>query len=362
MDKSTSKKRITYLDMVKGIGICTMIVVHTFGSFVVSDNKPYFAFFICFFGVFTMAMFLVVSGMLMPITRAETKPLKENFKKKLRTLIIPYFVFSAIYLGIDFFMQPGAFSPQFYLESFISTVTFAGVSVLWYMPALFVSEMLFLYGAGGSQKRKIIFSCSFVVVGLLAMFFSDVCRISLWNENMFLFILGRLVTVVMRSAVCVMFLTIGYWAGVLLKGREKFSILELLAGVAALTLCGLFCMSNGVIDMNTMFFGNMWLYLLYALLGAFGIILICKNIPNIPPINWIGKNSLIIMLTHQDFLILLHAKTFSYWVNQFTVKGKDLILFLVLFAFMAGCEIITVRIFDKAFPFLIGKQDPQKKS
>lgn len=354
-----AKKRITYLDMAKGIGICTMIVVHTFGSFVASDNKPYFAFFLSYFGSFTMALFLIVSGILLVITKAEQKDLKQSMKRKIKTLILPYFVFSGIYLAIDFFMQPGAFSPKFYLDALVSTLTGAGVSVLWYMPALFIAEFLLLFGIRKPGKRKLFFSLLYLGLGLLCMYFSDICRWSLWNENEGLFIVGRLVTVVMRSLVCTMLLMAGYYGGKLLVKREKFSIIELILGILGMTVTGLLCMNNGVIDMNTMYFGNMWLYLCFALLGAFGIVLVCKNLPNIWPITWIGKNSLIIMLTHQDFLVLLHAKTFAYWVNQFTVKGKDIVLFLVLFAFMAVCEILTVRIFDKAFPALIGKSEPK---
>ena len=356
-----NKKRITYLDMAKGIGILLMVTVHTIGALMGTDNKPYYPYILSFNCSFTMALFLVVSGFLLVITKEEEKPLATSMKRKVQTLLIPYLVFSAVFIAISFFLQPGAFDETYYLHVFLSTLTGAGMSVLWFMPSLFIAEFLFLFGV---KKNKIVCSCIYVVAGVAMVLLADVTRLPMWNENIGMYILGRLLTTLMRGLLSTMLLTVGYWGGKLITGRKKkegaksdFCIWELLAGIADLAIVAAFCTWNGSIDMNTMYFGvNPWLYFAFAILGSFGVVLLCKSIPNIMPLTWIGKNSLIIMLTHQDFLILLHARTFAWWLNKYTVHAKDLTLYLVLFLYMAVSEIITVHIFNTSFPFLLGKR------
>ena len=56
------KKRITYLDMAKGVGIILMIAGHLIGSLQAIDNKPYFSSVYQFIASFHMPLFFLISG------------------------------------------------------------------------------------------------------------------------------------------------------------------------------------------------------------------------------------------------------------------------------------------------------------
>ncbi len=171
----TSKQRITYLDMAKGVGIVLMVTGHLVGSLQTIDNKPYFSPLYQWIASFHMPLFFVISGIVLRITREEERDMGHIVYRKAKGLLLPYASFSLIYFVINictciFFPDLLQFSDLW--RYLIYSVTFRGVSVLWFLPALFLGEVVFLWVRKrmGPGRMTVLFS----VTGFLIFFFSPV--------------------------------------------------------------------------------------------------------------------------------------------------------------------------------------------
>lgn len=86
------KKRLTYIDMAKGVGIFCVIIMHSgtlSQKLIVYVSQP------------AMPLFFVVSGMLISCTGEWKKSGRDLIRKKARTLLIPYFWFTCLYFLRD---------------------------------------------------------------------------------------------------------------------------------------------------------------------------------------------------------------------------------------------------------------------
>ena len=140
--------RIEWIDIAKGIGMIFVILGHT----AIPDN------YLKFVLAFNMPLFFFLSGC--------TFKLKDNFfeflKKKIKTLLIPYFVFSIItylfWLVVErrILNDTGMsiFKPiigMFYANNIDGYMIFDGV--LWFIACLFITEILFFAIAKIAKKR-----------------------------------------------------------------------------------------------------------------------------------------------------------------------------------------------------------------
>ena len=130
--------RIGYIDAAKGFGIFLIVLGH------VTRYEPL----VGFLYSFHVPVFFIVSGAFF-----KSVPFADFVRKKLRTLVIPYFVFAALstlyWLIIERRFRDGSVSPL----SVVANVFFmsggpdvyAQNAALWFLPALFVAEILFYW-------------------------------------------------------------------------------------------------------------------------------------------------------------------------------------------------------------------------
>ena len=139
-------KRVEYFDIAKGIGIILVILCHI--EYVPLDIRRYIV-------TFHMPVFFVISGMLMNLTREVDRPLGEILKRKLFNIMVPYLIFSVIFPITDVFRyaHQGIPNPSSALLSDILVgFSMTGISVLWFLPALFFSELIVLAFAKNIKK------------------------------------------------------------------------------------------------------------------------------------------------------------------------------------------------------------------
>ena len=91
-----NNKRIEYIDIAKGLLILLVVIGH------VQQNEP-FTLLKQFIYTFHMPAFFIISGILFDKSRTANKKFFPYVKKKIYTLIIPYFFFE-ILSGIVFYM------------------------------------------------------------------------------------------------------------------------------------------------------------------------------------------------------------------------------------------------------------------
>lgn len=345
-------KRLDYLDMAKGIGIILVVVGHS--TFAADGLLTWIA-------SFHMPLFFVVSGMLMQHTDEEARPITDTIKRKLKGIIIPYACFSIIYMLIDLillWLNPESQAIVEIKRSAIETATFYGISVLWFLPALFIGEITFLF-----IRRK----CSHmvtIIIGIIAAVVVSVVN-PLFNtyyplyKNMFLLWIGYLIIVIFRGAVAYAFLMVGYYIKKYSKEQGGGRFKELFLAVCFLLLNVAISIQNGRVDLHTLVFNQPLLYFLSAVSGSMAVILLCKNIKIWKPLKYLGVNSLIIMLTHLDCRVMITSINLALWVNQFVTRAKSYVLYLCIAVFVTVFELAIIYVVNHYFPFLIGKK-PKK--
>ena len=152
--------RIEYLDISKGIGIILVVLGH------IVYTNPYVMVWI---SSFHMPLFFIISGIMLAIKDFDRMDVHNNIRKKARALVIPYLWFSLAAFLFDIGnVTLGKIDSHTFLVNIISSVTFYGKSVLWFLIALFLAYTYFFI------LRRLTgdaFSIFFIILGAIVAYF-----------------------------------------------------------------------------------------------------------------------------------------------------------------------------------------------
>lgn len=127
------KQRLIYFDITKGFAIFLVVLGHIFNG----------SRFDRWISSFHMPLFFIISGCLLKYNDYKNISLKEFIRKRINGLIIPYIYFSILNTILIFIIN------RFIIEDLIINIlrVLVGQSVyaLWFLPALFISEIIFLF-------------------------------------------------------------------------------------------------------------------------------------------------------------------------------------------------------------------------
>lgn len=356
MKQSVAKtNRLEYLDMVKGIGIMLVVL----GHIVYTEQHIMVWIASCH-----MPLFFVVAGVLLAVKGGDIRDLKYEISRRIKSLIVPYLWFSLIDFILDIGnVLLGKIDSHTFVVNIISSVTFYGKSVLWFLVAMFLAQVYFLI-----LKKKLADRWVVICVILIAAICYG-CKIGLeviYNSNVEKLLITSLVNFArtfVRAGIVLPFFAFGYyiWKFVNYKfvtfgGNDdnKSKAIQLLTGLLLLAINITCAMINWSVDTNNMILGNVALYYIGGFTGSFAIILLCKNLITLRPITYLGRNSLIIMAVHLDCYILwagLKIGMIVYGIIQIAplFVGLSTLITLVI------C-IIPIEIINRFFPFVIGKK------
>lgn len=339
-----TKTRISFIDMAKGIGILLVVIGHS--------EFPSTGL-ITWISSFHMPLFFILSGMLFSHTNALKKDFRTFVKRKARSILLPYAVFSILSILAQAILEFDSF-PEYFYTALLQTVSFYGISVLWFLPVLFFAESIFfLIGKHTSLKGTAITTLGILGITIIGNeLFHRYYQIT--NQYGILF-LSYIIAVLIRIGISLTFLAIGYF---LYKpfAAQKISGTHYLVLSAGFLVLNLFLgFKNGGVDLNQLVFRNYILYYLSALSGSMFLICLCNFLPDTMPLIYLGKNSLIIMATHMNCRFFgasfLVADFFLKLLPQAGLAGYYLIVALC----MALLEFLAITIINRFFPFLIGK-------
>ena len=360
-----SKKRMpkkghkTYLDMVKGIAIFLVVLGHsdTIGPTVNT-----------WLSTFHLPAFFIVSGILMSGKREEELPLKQVLPKKCKRLFVPYFGFSAITAPMILLnILEGHLDWAVMKELLWRTVSFQGYSVMWFLPVLFLAEFFVLLWLKLIVRNRSLQRFAGVILCLLTTILSLLAykgygKVAGLPLNAFW--LGE-IRVVAKAVVAGSFIGFGYLIGTVWAQAEKKwqtcqeKIWYRIGGVClGLLLSGvnLACVSRiRLMDLNNLNVGALPVYLFLGAVGSLGILLICKNIPNIPIVAYYGQNSLIIMCTHLNLPILNTALVHGQYIARHLPGTVIPWWWLVSMAGAMLLELPVILLIHVCCPFLLGK-------
>ena len=352
------KERIGYYDIARGLGIIFVVIGH-----IDTFYMPFRSVVI----TFHMALFFMISGMLFWENHTEERGYLESAKKKFIRIMVPYILFSILSILIEFVRL--ALQEVFYWPHFkaliVSVGSFYGNSVMWFLPALFVSEMLFL----AIRKMKSDFV---TIVSVLCLIVFAVWANTL-NPGGSEF-QQSLYAAMIRGIFCTVFVCAGYY---IRKWIVPLKISGYVYAAAAVVLLGICVKINNInpkVDLRAMYWGEyifatdssvkllsvrVIMYLAGALAGALGVICLCRmldrfgNSPLYKALAFFGSNSLIIMATHLDFHVLHYSMDLAAVLNQLVPGSAWYHAWILVFVFAA--EAVLIKVINKYVPVLAGK-------
>lgn len=351
---------MAYLDMAKGIGIILVVLGH---SNYLPDNV------LTVITSFHMPLFFILSGMLIRHTGEDRRPFRQIILRRLKSIMLPYAVFSVVYLliyGGYFCCVSGSLTPEYIRELAIQAVSLNGMSVLWFLTALFFALLLFFAVHKSFSKRV---SVVVLLGAALSACMSGPSIVGLIPaESLGLQLLSGFLYALLRGTAGAGFLTLG-WAA--MAGFEKadeeaaktasnkFSkkfFIELSAGILCLGLTVPLSLYNGRVDLRYMQFHFFPVYILCACLGTLSVLFICRCLPPLKWLSYLGANSIIIMVTHVDCQYMLLSTRLGELLSSLSPRQSRFLFFAGAALCMTVLELITIYLTNRFVPFLFGRK------
>ncbi|MBN8253923.1 acyltransferase family protein [Priestia flexa] len=330
--------RINWIDTAKGIGILLVVLGHTS----IPSNLESWIY------SFHMPLFFFLSGFLFKESKYPTMII--FLKKKVQTLLIPYFAFSLLtYLFWAVILNNiGASSSKWYIPLigiFYSNGTDQWMlhnTPLWFLTCLFVVELLYysLTKLTLNKTTIVVFLLTSSIIGYLDSLYAPI-RLP-WSID-------------------VAFTALVFFGFGKLLSSKEFKMFNLPSKYKAILIVLLLTINvisiEQKIDMNYNTYGNYFNFYIASFSGIFALLLISQLLPRIGFVSFLGINTLIILSLHK-VLIPIIDKVFSVLMNGFT-PGT-----LMWGVSVSVCTILilipTIMIINKYFPYLIGRTSHSK--
>lgn len=343
--------RINWLDNAKALGIFLVLLGH-------QDITPLAKQWIY---SFHMPLFFFLSGFLFNYKKYIKA--KTFFKRKVATLLVPYFTFAFIAFFFWLFvvrnlsvrggsLQINPLKPFFGIFYSIGVKGYGNPmeEALWFLTCLFVVETIFWFILKFSQKLsstlRVFFLFAVVTIGII---YNNASLVRLpWSIDV--------------ACVALIFYAIGYYfknridSGLTLL-KKASSYKKALVLITFLSLNILFCVLNGRIDMNGLWFNNFILFLASAWMGIAFVLSLSRLVGLNNIISFFGKNTLIIMGLSGVALFCLRGGLYLFSKNLFYFEGMSLWGGIFLSLLQMIILVPAIMIINKFLPFIIGKTE-----
>ena len=333
-------QRNQQLDTLKGIGILTVIVGH------ISINKILNNWIYSFH----MPLFFFISGVVYYISKKVEN--KKFFLKKFQGLIIPYLMFSFItftyWAIIERHLRDsvGITVRHQFLEIFISRGGDRNHEynvVLWFLPCLFMMEIIFdyIYKKLKQNKFILIFMITFSSLGYLLLKF---CHF-------------RLPYSLDTMCVAIPFYSLGFFVAPILDKINANIIKHKIEYVLVLTvISGIISIKYGGSNLNNNIYSNYPLYYLVGSIGILLIIVVSNLVGNRKSILFLGTNTLTLMCLHEPLkriILIIVSKLSGLSVE---LLRSNFITILIVTIILIAVMYPLILIINRYLPFITGKR------
>lgn len=271
-----------------------------------------------------MPAFFIISGILFNYSKTLEKPFASVLKKKVKNILVPLIFFEI--LGSIIYVIRFGFTQSIF--GFIyNTLSFNfNNGPDWFLFVLFIDEIAFIIIYKAIKNRYVIGG---VAIGLAILSMTV-------SHNM-----------ISKLMLCFSFIVVGYIFYIFFS---KTNILAVVLSFCLVILCALI---NSVVDVSQMHLGNPLIFWIGAVAGT-KLILILGIYKSFSILEFYGKNSLIIMGTHQPLLLLIKELT--------TMKSFSLLSGGLIFIVVIILEIPIICLFNRFLPFLVGKKATRQEN
>ena len=339
------RKRLTYLDMAKGIGIFLVILGHI--EYIREDTLKWIS-------SFHMPLFFVIGGILAYEKREEGRPLFSALAARARGTLVPYAAFTIMLLTmntLEHFLEPGALSGAQLARQYVDAATGYGIHILWFLPAYFTAGAIFLLlerGLRPVSRNLAVLLLAVGAYGVTVIFRLD--QYAVTDLSLAGFAGMDLLITLLRGILAMPFLLMGWYLGAF-YGRlpqKAFPVLALL-----LIPGGILALHASVFDLHYLYV-EPWHYLT-AFLSCAGLTALMRALPAIRPLAWLGRNSLVIMCTHAAFFVVYYVSLGMFFIDN-RIPLPQAVFNLGVAVLVCAAEIPVVLIFNRYFGYLLGRK------
>ena len=235
---------------------------------------------------------------------------------------------------------------------------------MWFLPVLYLAELFLLL----LLKALNNFSLQPLYRNLITILLTTGCSLGAYYGYQFLLTVPSAAVflpylrIPIKALIGAAFMSYGCGVSHLL-GNSKIPLNKwFLAMVGALLFSVNFIVlaKVGLMDLNNLNLSNPITYLILGCTGGMGCILLCKSIPNIPPITFWGQNSLIIMCTHMNFYVMYFSMLFHLFLVPRLPGGNDTMYAVLSIAGTFVLSIAVIIVIRAYFPFVLGQKISSK--
>ena len=339
------RRRLTYLDMAKGIGIFLVILGHI--EYIREDTLKWIS-------SFHMPLFFVIGGILAYEKREEGRPLFSALAARARGTLVPYAAFTIMLLTmntLEHLLDPEALSGAQLARQYVDAATGYGIHILWFLPAYFTAGAIFLLlerGLRPVSRNLAVLLLAVGAYGVTVIFRLD--QYAVTDLPLIGFAGMDLLITLLRGILAMPFLLMGWYLGAFYGRlpRKAFPVLALLlipGGILALHL--------SVFDLHYLYV-EPWHYLA-AFLSCAGLTALMRALPAIRPLAWLGRNSLVIMCTHAAFFVVYYVSLGMFFIDN-RIPLPQPVFNLGVAVLVCAAEIPVVLIFNRYFGYLLGRK------
>jgi len=343
------KKRLKYIDIARGLAMIFIVFGHTI---VYSEHCDLIYQFLYSFHV---ALFFVISGYTFNIPTNYHEFVKNKFIR----IMIPYFIWSFLFL-IPYILLGQTLHLGSEMKASFNVITqcknilygngnnFAlkQNSSLWFLPAVFIMEICYsLFIKVFNRGEKFSLEISFCFIQIIIGFISTLILIDIflpWGIN------------------STIQFGVFFYMGYLLKKRLlldkiRFKYLALFVfSILGILCCFLNYKRVSAIDYN---YGNYILAILSGFTLSVSVLLICVKIKENILLEYLGKNTMSILIFHKIVLMICQSKL---GIITSLLKNSTWYIELLIVFGISSCAILfslAINIFAKRiFPELIGEK------
>lgn len=342
----SAKKRLPFIDIARAFAMLSIVLLHALSTS--SHNAEVYRFLMCF----NVPLFFVLSGLTFRVK--ENESFWQFLRTKFLRIMLPYFVWSLLFL-IPYFIFGRETSTELSQSASFDLVgqlksTFYGNGVagaikqntpLWFLPALFSTEVLFYFIVKKIKQPKfqILTLALLVLVGFGSTLLLKEIYLP-WGIN-----------TALQIGLC-------FYAGFLLKDHvEKLKHPLVLIMLLAIGIVAYIFNAKENIIWSDYLYQNYFLSLLSGLAFSGVFIGIAQWIKQSRPLEFIGKNTMAILIFHKLFIVLAQTKlgtVSKLYANSNIALELTIAITVTLVATLAS--IVIGLIIRKILPQLIGER------
>ena len=334
------EKRVFWIDNCKALAISLVALGHIQSVFLA--NEIIFA--------FALPSFFFLSGY--TFERSAKSSFWELVQKKFRSLVIPYFGFSAILFAFWFLVRrhfgmsvQAEVSPvDVLLQILWGTNSDFFVTPLWFLTCLFMTEICFWLLCRLHRAVAAVVVVTLFVYGIYYWYSMDLLHLShaFWNVDQLCFYLY--------------FFSAGYvffkkgWIEKLL-GVKKRNVL--LVAVSALIFAGAFWIRENSSSMGLV----LPMQALMCNAGLLAFLAVVKTIPENIVLNFIGQNTLTILALHLMVQSLLRGALAGVFHMDVAMLGNSFLVGVALTVITLVLLVPEILLINRFTPWLAGKRN-----